>query len=392
VTPETILSVHNFYQQPGGEDFLYKSETALLEQQGHSVVRYEDHNDRIHNGLITGLSSIWNHRTHRRIGVLAQQDKPAVAHFYNTFPLISPSAYYAVKRQGIAVVQKLSNYRLVCPGATLLRDGKVCEECIDQDSLLPSLRHRCYRGSLTATASVAAMLSMHRLAGTWTSAVDLYIAPTDFSRQKFIEGGLPADRVVVKPYMLLPDPGVGDPHEGSYALFVGRLSEEKGIHTLLASWTTLSDIPLKIMGDGPLVREHWPQAVTWLGQRSRDQMHNYIRNARVLIVPSTWYEIGPLTILEAFACGTPVIASNLGSMAELVRDGHTGLLFRPGDPVDLAEKVRYAFTHPEHLAAMRINARREYEEKYTAERNYKMLIAIYEQAIENAQRRKRAAS
>lgn len=117
-----------------------------------------------------------------------------------------------------------------------------------------------------------------------------------------------------------------------------------------------------------------------------------MKEARIVIVPSTNYEIGPLTILEAFACGTPVIASNFGSMAERVRDGHTGLLFRPGDPVDLAEKVRYAFTHPEHLAAMRINARREFEEKYTAERNYKVLIAIYEQAIENAQRRKRAAS
>lgn len=387
-----VLSVHNFYQQPGGEDYTFHSEVALLKQRGHEVVAYEDHNDRITSGLLTSLSSIWNHRTHQRLRVLGHQRKPDVAHFYNTFPLVSPAAYYTLRSQGIAVVQMLANYRLICPGATLLRNGRVCEECLEQKSLLPALRNRCYRGSLLATASVATMIGTHRVARTWNNAVDLYIAPTEFARNKFVEGGLPAERIVVKPHMLLPDPGVREGGEGDYALFVGRLSEEKGVETMLDAWRDLSGVSLRIAGDGPLARTTWPAGVTWLGQQSRELVYAQIKNARVVIVPSTWYEIGPLTILEAFACGTPVIASNLGSMAERVRDGHTGLLFRPGDAGDLAEKVRYAFSHPEHLAAMRVNARREFEEKYTAERNYKMLISIYERAIENAERRKRGAA
>jgi len=365
----------------------------LLESRGHAVKRYEDHNSRIGSGLATAVNSIWNHASYRRLRTLAEAWRPNVAHFYNTFPLISPSAYYAARNQGAAIVHELGNYRLLCPGSLLMRDGVVCEECIERRSFAPALKHACYRNSRMATASVAGILGVHRMLGTWQEAVDAYIAPSEFARRKFVEGGLPTERIFVKPPMLLPDPGIGS-GEGGYFLYTGRLALEKGIHTLAKAWADLSNLQLHIAGDGPLAAIPWPEGVTLHGHQCRDELYALLKNAQALIVPSLSYEIGPLTLLEAFACGTPVIASNLGSMAERVRHGYNGLLFRPGDAEDLARQVRWVFDHPEELRAMRANARREFEEKYTVERNYNLLMAIYEQAIANAQRRtgERAAS
>lgn len=386
----TILSVHNYYKQPGGEDEVFRGETALLESHGNAVIRYEERNDRIQSGILSGLMATWNQGSYGRLRGLAQLHKPQIAHFYNTFPLISPAGFYAVRGQA-AVVQKLSNFRLLCPGATLARNGNVCEECIERKSFLPAVRHRCYRNSRPATAAVALMLSAHRGAHTWDRVVDVYVAHTEFARGKFIEGGLPGERIAVKPHMIWPDPGQGT-GRGDYALFVGRLSEEKGIHTLAEAWRGLADIPLLIAGDGPLADKDWPPGVTWLGDQSRESVNSLMKDARVVIVPSVCFEIGPLTVLEAFAAGTPVIASDLGSMAERVAHGRNGFLFRPGDSEDLARQVRWAFEHPEEMREMRANARREYEEKYTAERSYRALMAIYEMAIENSQRRLREAS
>jgi glycosyltransferase involved in cell wall biosynthesis len=221
--------------------------------------------------------------------------------------------------------------------------------------------------------------------------VDTYIALSEFARRKFIEGGLPRDRIVVKPNFVSPDPGIGQ-GQGGYALFVGRLSEEKGLRTLAAAWHMSPGLPLRVVGDGPLNEIAWPEGATWLGALQREEVLALMQDAAALVLPSTCYENAPLTIVEAFACGLPVIASNLGSIPEFVRHRHNGLLFAPGDPEDLARQVRWAFDHPEEMRAMRVNARREYQEKYTAERNYKLLMTIYEMAIENSHRRRREAS
>lgn len=388
----TVLIGHNHYRQPGGEDRVFANESALLEQNGHAVLRHQDHNDRIRGGTIgTAREAVWSRHTFQHLESLARSTTIDVAHFHNTFPLISPAAYYAVQRKGIPVVQTLHNFRLICAGATLSRNGSACESCLERKSLLPGIAHACYRNSRPATAALSTMLAVHRAAGTYLRQVDVYIALSEFARRKFIEGGLPQDRIVVKPNFAGPDPGVGD-GRGDYALFAGRLSEEKGIHNLAEAWRGLAGIPLQVAGSGPLACTKWSEGVTWLGPQPREQVYGLMKHASVVIVPSISYEMGPLTILEAFACGTPVITSNLGSMAESVRHRYNGLLFKPGDPEDLARQVRWAFDHPEQLRAMRVNARREYEEKYTAERNYKMLMAIYEMAIENSQRRRREAS
>src|SRR5215472_13762378 len=227
--PWTVLRVHNSYRHRGGEEQVFAAEEVLLTSAGHSVVRYEDHNDRItRNSLATGLNAIWSCASHRDIGSVVRKCAPDVVHFHNTFPLISPAAYYATKTHNVPIVQTLHNYRLLCPGATLHRDGRPCEECIQKHSLRPAIMHGCYRNSRPATSAVVAMLALHRLAHTWHRMVDVYIALSEFARRKFIEGGLPESRIVVNPNFVGADAGPGE-GRGGYALFVGRNSSEKGI-------------------------------------------------------------------------------------------------------------------------------------------------------------------
>jgi len=386
VVPAKILSVHNSYQQPGGEDHAFANEALLLEQNGHTVVRYEDSNHRISSGIASGLAAIWNESSYRKLLAVLRSERPDLVHFHNTFPLISPAGYYAAEKYHIPVVQTLHNYRLLCAGATFFRNGKICEECLEQQSLLPALLHACYRNSRPATAAAVTMLAAHRAAGTWQRMVDVYVTLTEFSRRKFIAGGLPADRIAVKPGVLARDPGIGQ-GRGGYALFVGRLCTEKGIDLLADAWRQLSGIPLTVVGEGPLANTVWPSGVTRLGRQSREDFHNLMKNAYVLVVPSIWYEGAPGVIMEAFASGVPVIASDLGSMPELVTSHQTGLLFKGGDAADLVTKVRWAFEHPQELAPMRMAARREYESKHSAPKNYQMLVGIYQRAMESARSR-----
>jgi len=383
------LAIHNHYQRPGGEDQVFAGETALLEENGHKVVRYEEHNSRINTGgMGDAANTIWSTASFRRLRDVMRTAQFDVAHFHNTFPLVSPSGYYAARKSGVAVVQTLHNFRIICPGATLLRNGAACEECIDRGSFVPAVIHSCYRKSRPATAAVAAMLTVHRAAGTWDRMVDLYVALSYFARGRLVAGGLPEERVVIKPNFVAPDPGLGD-GRGGYALYVGRLSEEKGVRVLLKAWHLLNGIPLLIAGDGPLSDLEWPKDVQSLGHQPRERVLALMKNASVLVFPSTWYECAPMTILEAFACGLPVIGSNLGSTAELVEHRRTGLLFSLGDAEDLARQIRWAFMHSKEMRAMRASARQEYLTKYTAEINHKALVGIYQMAIENSKRRPR---
>jgi glycosyltransferase involved in cell wall biosynthesis len=334
-------------------------------------------------------ATVWNRSSYRELRALVRKEQPDVAHFHNTFPLISPAGYYAIKTEGMPVVQTLHNYRLVCPNALFFRDGHACEDCLGKTPPWPGVLHACYRGSRRASGAVAAMLTAHRLLRTWTRMVDVYIALTEFARDKFVQGGLPAERIVVKPNFLHPDPEPEEKWEDN-ALFVGRLSVEKGVDVLLAAWERLGDrMTLKIVGDGPLADVVAKGArrlknVEWLGRRSREQVLELMKRARVLILPSICYENFPLAVAEAFAVGLPIIASDLGSLASLVDPGRTGLLFRPNDPEDLADKVRWALDHSDELASMRWEARNEFEAKYTAEHNYERLLSIYTSVTESA--------
>jgi glycosyltransferase involved in cell wall biosynthesis len=384
-----ILAVHNRYQRPGGEDQVFVDETALLETLNHRVLRYEVHNDQVKqvNRLILAKDTVWNTSVYRDLGTLIHRERPDVVHFHNTLPLVSPAGYYAARAEGVPVIQTLHNYRLLCPVALFFRDGRVCEDCMGKAVPWPGVVHRCYRGSRTASGVIATMLTVHRALRTWTEMVDVYVALTDFARNKFIEGGLPAEKIVVKPNFVAPDPGRGQ-GGGGYALFVGRLAPEKGTGTMLAAWDRLGKrIPLKIVGDGPLRdRVEGTSArqsnVQWLGHRPVEEVHALMGKADMLVFPSQWYETFGRVAAEAFAAGTPVIAANIGAVAELVEHGRTGLKFRPGDPEDLVTQVEWALSHPAELRGMREEVRAEFEAKYTAERNYRALMEIYDAALE----------
>jgi glycosyltransferase involved in cell wall biosynthesis len=383
-----VLVAHNFYQQAGGEDQAMAAEVAVLKAHGHNVIQYRIHNNSINAMHRLGAASrtIWNGQTFHELRQLLQIHRPQIAHFHNTFPLISPAGYYAAQAENIPVVQTVHNFRLLCPNALLFRAGEVCEDCVAKTIPWPGVLHKCYRDSFAATSAVAAMLGAHRAMGTWRSAVDVYIALTEFSRIKLIEGGLPAGKIVLKSNFVHPDPGPGS-GLGRYAIFVGRLSAEKGLDTLLNAWRRLAGkLPLKIIGDGPMattVKEAAAKdtAVQWLGAKPLDAVYDAIGEATTLVLPSQCYENFPRVIVEAFAKGTPVLASSHGAPAMIVNNGHTGLLFRPGDPVDLAGKVESILADPIRLSHMRQAAREEFVRHFTAEANHKTLMAIYEKAL-----------
>jgi glycosyltransferase involved in cell wall biosynthesis len=384
-----ILVLHTHYQQPGGEDECFRAELALLRSHGHDVVTYERRNDEIRQLAPVNLAaaSIWNGRSYRDISRCIAAERPEVMHCHNTFPLISPAVYYAAHHSGIPVVQTLHNYRLLCPNALLFREGKPCEECLGKPLAWPGIAHKCYRDSRVLSLGVASMLAVHRGLGTWQRHVDAFFALSQFSRRKFIEGGLPAERIQVKPNFLPIDPGIGA-GDGGYAIFVGRLSREKGLRTLLQAWRQI-DVPLRIVGDGPLMELKDSVApggsIEFLGRQPPDRVLQLIKAARLLVAPSECYENSPLAVLESFACGTPVLCSDLGAFREIVRDDVTGLKFTPGDAGDLADKANALLRDGDRLAALRVAARREYERKYTADANYRILIDAYERVADRQQ-------
>ena len=387
-----IVVAHNFYQQAGGEDQVFADETALLESRGHTVARHTVHNDEVaqQSGITLAGRTIWNRQSHRELYELVRREKADLVHFHNTFPLLSPSVYSAAKAAGAAVVQTLHNYRLICPTAICYRDGKVCEDCVTRTVPWPAILHRCYRNNRGASVVTAAMLAVHHARGTFANDVDAYIALTEFAKGKFVHAGLPAQKIFVKPNFVAPDPGPGD-GQGNYCLFVGRLTESKGIDVLLKAWKKIPEkIELKIAGDGELAPHVRDAAATdprihFVGRLPSDQVSELMANASALIFPSVWYEGLPKTILESFARGTPVIASKLGSMIELVSDGVTGAHFTSGDSNDLAATVVKMSTSGS-LHSMRPAVRERFKSLYTAEANYQMLMDLYSAAMAGRER------
>lgn len=382
-----ILLVHNYYQQPGGEDVVFAAERDLLRARGHDVHTFTDHNDRIRSMRSTTLAvdTIWSRTNFAAVRAALRRTNAQVMHVHNTFPLLSPAVYAAAAAEKVPVVQTLHNYRLVCPAATLFRMGAPCRACMDAALPWPAVRHACYQANRIRSFGVVSMLLLHRMRGTWSRAVTRYVVMSRFARDLFIEAGIPDDRLVVKPHFVAPDPGVGA-GDGGYVLYVGRLDAPKGVETLCRAWQAIDDLPLKIVGDGPLSGRvkalvGAKDNVQVLGHRQRDEVAELMGRASLLVVPSEWYEPFGLVIVESFARGTPVLASAIGPLTELVEDGVNGATFTAGEPTDLATQARRLLSRPERLLPLRDVARRSYLTRYTADRNYQQLMAVYDEAI-----------
>jgi glycosyltransferase involved in cell wall biosynthesis len=386
-----ILQVHNFYTQAGGEDAVLSAEGTLLANAGHTIYTHTVSNTTIdkRQRLSLAAGTIWNQNQYHYLRTLIKLEKIDIVHVHNTIPQISPSVYWAARHAGAAVVQTLHNYRFICPSAVFFRSEHVCEDCSKKVFPWPAVLHSCYRGSRGASAVLAAMLFINRCIKTYRTKIDVFIALTNFARERFIAGGLPEDRIMVKPNFILHDPGIGD-SAGKYALFVGRLTEEKGVSTLLDAWQKFPELPtLKIAGDGPLedivktAAEKNPN-ITYLGKQPSDTIITLMKNAGALIFPSLWYEGFPVTLAEAFATGLPVVASNLGSMKSIITPGKTGMLFDPRNSTALAEATSILFADPQKHQTMKHACRLTYLAQYTPERSLNQLMAIYDRALKSS--------
>jgi glycosyltransferase involved in cell wall biosynthesis len=395
-----ILLCHSYYIQRGGEDRSFEEERELLVAAGHDVIEYVRNNDELQDmgAMATASKTLWNRRAAADMAELVRHERPEVVHCTNTFPLISPAVCHVAHRGGAAVVYALRNYRLLCASPYLMRDSRPCEDCLGRAIPWPAIAHRCYRDSAVASAAVAAMQVLHRTLGTWRRKVDAFFTLTEFARQKFVQAGFAPESVHVKHNSVQPDPGRGD-GAGGYVAFAGRLSPEKGLTTLLEAWRQDATLPpLKIVGDGPLYSQAQVAAasdsrIEALGRLSEPEVHRIFGRAMAVVVPSLWYETFGRTVAEAFAGGTPVIASRLGALAELVEHGRTGWHFAAGNAADLAAAVRGVAHLPGGaMAGFRARARTEYEQRFTPQRNYARLMEIYEIALQHsAQRRSRVA-
>ena len=386
-----ILFIHNQYQHQGGEDTVLSSEMKLLSGFGHQVFLSKKKNDAI-TSFFSKLKAFrevtYSHESKDWMHHQLKDYHPDIVHVHNFFPLLSPSIYDACIEAIIPVVQTLHNYRAICPGALLMRESKLCETCVTSTPF-NALIHRCYKNSFFGSYAVAKMVNYHRNNNTWNNKVNRFIALTQFAKDKFIESGFPDSKIQIKPNFVV------DTYNGNNdlnfdrrgALFVGRLSKEKGMATLLKAWTDIK-IPLRIAGSGPLEQQvsvTLNTNVKALGSINKQAVIQEMSQAAFLVMPSEWYEGFPMVLVEAFSQGLPVVTSRLGGMAEIVEDGITGIHFEAGNAHDLAEKVQWMNDHPEECAQMGINARKVFEAKYTADRNYEILMDIYQQAIEDSQ-------
>lgn len=385
-----ILLVHNRYQRVGGEDVVFETERDVLKAGGHEVATLEVSNARIGGSwtaLAAAAGAVHSRQGRRLMREAIADARPDVVHVHNFFPLLSPSIFGACAGAGVPAVWTLHNFRVACANGFLLRNLKPCEACVGH---VPwrAVQHRCYRGSRAGSAAVAAMIGIHRSIGTWQRYVARYIALTSFARDIFIRAGLPAARIAVKPNFIADPSGLIDPDATRKGfVFVGRLSPEKGISTLLEAWRD-NPRPLAIVGDGPLAGEvaaaaALNPAIRYLGGGlSRSEMFATVAAAEALILPSVWYENFPLSLVEAMALATPVIASNLGALPDIVTDGMNGLLFPPGDAPalrrltdDFAERDR-SYKH-----VLGAHARGTYERALSPEVGLAALMDIYRSVV-----------
>lgn len=385
---QRVLIVHNDYQLTGGEANVAENEARMLAEHGHEVCFYRRDNAEIAKYSILqkvrlACGTLFSFRTYREVRARIRQDGITVVHVHNTVPLISPSVYYAAWAEHVPVVQTVHNYRFLCPNGMFYRDGHICEDCLRR-GLYCAVRYGCYRNSRVQSLVLSASIALHRLLHTYRR-VEAYICLTSFGKEK-LSAKLPASHLFIKPNIVSVDiaPIPYDGHGAAY-VFLGRLDAEKGVWTLLKAFERLPHCSLIVIGGGPeetamraYIAEHGLQNIMMTGQLAHAEAVGYVARARALVMPTQWYEGLPLTVLEAFALGTPVIGSRVGNVGAVVSESGGGFLFDQTDPQALADCID-AKTQPQ-LAAASEKALQAVREKYDLEKNYAMLLAIYDTA------------
>ncbi len=392
-----IFMLHNHYQYMGGEDTSTQAEIAILKQFKHQVTYVEEHNDRIKQFSIFDklklfFTTAWNPHQAKSLKSQLKILKPDILHVQNFFPLFSPSVHQAARSLNIPSIQHLHNFRFGCLNASLFRENQICEVCVSKNPWR-GIFYRCYRGSLPGSLAVWNMITVNRWRKTWEKNVDAFITPSHFAANKLIQMGIPGDRLYVKPNVTadpLPNQIIPALPERPTFLFIGRLSSEKGVMTLLKAWEKLNqpEWQLNIAGDGPqkveldtFVHERNLTNVVFLGHQTKEQVITAIQNATAVLVPSQWYETFGRVVIEAFACGRVAIVSDLGALAELVKDQTTGFLV-PHSNIDAwVERLEWAGTHLLEIVAMGQNARLAYQQNYTPEINYQQTMDIYQRVL-----------
>jgi len=385
-----ILIVHGGYQQFGGEDSVVRAERELLERHGDEVFFYSRHNDEIKEFNAIDKANffpqtVYSWKSSAEIEDTVHRLRPDVAFVHNVYPLISPSVYHKLHALGVPAVQVLHNFRPFCPNGFYYTQGQICEAC-KGGNYLNAVRKRCFRDSYALSGLYALTLGSNRLAGM-VNKISGFICLTEFFKIKMQEAGVPDSKLFVRPnFVYAPPLPSGSGAVGQYALFLGRLSPEKGCWTLIHAFERMPQVPLKILGTGPqeqelkdYVRQKGIGNIEFLGFKSGDEKWQVLRNALCLVVPSEWYENFPVTVLEAFMASKPVIAARMGGLPYIVEDGQSGLLFEAGQVDQLVKKVQQLSHNP--AEALRMGARGRFlsETKYGPEQGYANLMSIFSQ-------------
>lgn len=388
---QRVLQVHNYYKVPGGEDSVVANEKRLLEEHGHTVFLYSRSNKEMEafsivRKLLLPFTSLFSLHTYHEVKRLIREENIDIVHVHNTLSLVSPSVYYAAFSCKVPVVQTLHNFRMLCPAATFLREGKICEDCVDK-GLGCAVRYSCYRGSKLQTLMSVIILKFHRILGTYKRLN--YICLTEFNRKKFLQLNkgvkecIDAKRVFVKAnFVRIPEIELFDRKE--QYIYIGRLEEAKGIYILLEAWRAFPKKPLLVCGSGPeeekirdFIERNQMHQVELRGQCTHEEVLRLLSESKALLMPTLWYEGQPMVIMEAYAVGTPVIASDIGNSGNMVLPGVSGMKFTCGDAQDL----RKAVTKLENIKGW--DTRSLYEKMYSVEKNYMILQDIYKKVQGN---------
>jgi glycosyltransferase involved in cell wall biosynthesis len=385
-----ILLAHNKYQQPGGEDVVFDQEAKLLSESGHDINKFVVSNESI-EGLISKADAFLNILENRRIveefAERVSSFKPDIVHFHNFFPRLSPGAVSYVLERKIPTLQTLHNFRHVCANGMFLRHNSICQLCLNKPMRIPALIHRCYRHSSLATFAVTRV--GRRFRQLFDSHPDhlTLVALTKFARKQMIDDGYSPDRILTKPNSV-PDAGAGPHMRDRRVLFVGRLSVEKGADFLIHLANSI-DATFEIIGDGPeaeRLRTSAPSNVVFRGRLDHHDVLERIKTAAVVAVPSRWFEGFPMIVAEAFSAGTPVIASRIGSLAEIVEDDISGITVEPDNHQSWKQAIERILNDPLLARSLGHGARLAFEGNYTSQHNLRCLVGIYSGAIERAAR------